>query len=151
MAKRWSKLKKQIESIFVEGISLHVHCTAIRTTRENEGSLAEVLGVFTVSLGKKVIWNFPSQFVDFQTIYPNGRNHYSYGVNDINELLRQYLDTSKDALLTKEFPGDFFGITNIFKAADRRLGLVKLQDYFKESEENAVLQVLAARTGQTMP
>ena len=149
MAKRWSKLKKQIEALFVEGVPLHIQCTAIRTTCKNEGSLAEVLGVFTVYLGKEVIWNFPRQFVDFQTIYPDGGNHYSYGVHDLNVILRQYLDTSKDGLLTKDFTRDFFGITNIFKAADRRLGLVKLQDHFTDSEESAVLQILSARAALT--
>ena len=145
MAKRWSKLKKLVEDLFAPGLPLQIHCTAIRTTIHNEGSLAEVLGVFTVCLGKDVIWNFPRQFVNEETVYSDGGNQYSFGVRDLNELLREYLDTPKDVLLKKEFARDFFGLTNILKAADRRLGLERLEKHFKDYEQESVLKVLSVR------
>ena len=145
MAKRWSKLKKTIEDLFVQDLSLHIHCTDIRTTLWNEGTFAEALGVFTIRLGKNVIWNFPRQFIDWETRYPDGGNHFSYSVSDLNGLLRDYLDTPKDALLKKEFPRDYFGITNIFKAADRRIGLERLEQYFKDCQQNSVKKILSTR------
>ncbi len=145
MAKRWSKLKKPIEDIFVQDLPLQIHCTEIRTTPRNEGSLAEVLGVFTIRLGKEIIWKFPRQFVNGETIYPDGRNLYSFGVRDLNELLRDYLDTPKDALLKKEFPSDYFGMTNILKAADRRIGLERLQQHFTDCDQTSVIKVLSVR------
>lgn len=145
MAKRWSKLKKSIEDLFAPGLPLQIHCTAIRTTLHNEGSLAEVLGVFKVCLGKNVIWNFPRQFVNEETVYPDGGNQYSFGVRDLNELLRDYLDTPKRILLEKEFARDVFGLTNILKAADRRLGLERLETYFKNCEQESLRRVLSTR------
>ena len=145
MAKRWSKLKKLIEDLFASGLPLQIHCTAIRTTPDNEGSLAEVLGVFKVCLAKNVIWNFPRQFVNEETVYPDGGNQYSFGVRDLNELLRDYLDTPKNALLKKEFSRDFFGLTNILKAADRRLGLERLELHFKDCEQESLRNVLSTR------
>lgn len=145
MAKRWSKLKKLIEDLFAPGLPLQIHCTAIRTTFDNEGSLAEVLGVFKVCLGKHAIWNFPRQFVNEETVYPDGGNWYAYGVRDLNELLRDYLDTPKAVLLKKEFARDFFGLTNMLKAADRRLGLERLEKHFKNCEQASLRQVLSAR------
>lgn len=145
MAKRWSKLKKLIEDLFAPGLPLQIHCTAIRTTPDNEGSLAEVLGVFKVCLAKNVIWNFPRQFVNEETVYPDGGNQYSFGVRDLNELLRDYLDTPKNALLKKEFSRDFFGLTNILKAADRRLGLERLELHFKDCEQESLRNVLSTR------
>ncbi len=145
MAKRWSKLKKPIEDLFVPDLPLQIHCTEIRTTTRNEGSLAEILGVFTVRLGKDVIWNFPRQFVDEAIIYPDGGNHYSYGVRDLNGLLRDYLDTPKGVLLNQEFARDYFGLINILKAADRRLGLKRLKQHFDNVEQDSVVNVLAAR------
>ena len=147
MAKRWSKLKKLIEDLFAPGLPLQIHCTAIRTTLHNEGSLAEVLGVFKVCLGKNVIWNFPRQFVNEEMVYPDGGNQYSFGVRDLNELLRDYLDTSKNVLLKKEFTRDFFGLTNILKAADRRLGLERLEKHFKDCEQESLRKVLSTRLG----
>ncbi len=145
MAKRWSKLKKPIEDLFVPDLPLQVHCTDIRTTTRNEGSRAEILGVFIVRLRKDVIWNFPRQFVNEAFIYPGGGNHYSYGVRDLNGLLREYLDTPKDVLLNQDFARDYFCLTNILKAADRRLGLKRLERHFDKVEQDSVVNVLAAR------
>ena len=145
MAKRWSKLKKPIEDLFVQALPLQIHCTEIRPTPRNEGSLAEVLGVFTIRLGKEIIWKFPRQFVNEETIYPDGGNPYSFGVRDLNHLLRDYLDTPKDALLNQEFPRDYFGLTNILKAADRRIGFERVQHHFKECEQDSVIRVLSVR------
>ena len=145
MAKRWSKLKKLIEDLFAPGLPLQIHCTVIRTTLHNEGSLAEVLGVFTICLGKEVIWNFPRQFVNEETVYADGGNQYSFGVRDLNELLRDYLDTPRGELLKKKFPRDYFGMTNILKAADRRVGVDRLQKHFKDCEQESVVKVLSAR------
>lgn len=145
MAKRWSKLKSKVEALFVKKLPLRVHCTAIRKTWENDGSLPEQLGVFTIRLEKEVIWDFPKQFVDYSTGYPDGGNHYSYSVADINNTLREYIDTPKDELLTKQFSGDHFGITDILKCADRRLGTKKIESHFHEATDSSIRLVLAAR------
>ncbi len=145
MPKRWSKLKKPIEDLFVQDLSLRIYCTDIRTTPENVGTFAEALGVLTFRLAKEVIWNFPSQFIDWETYYPDGGNPYSYRVSDLNGLLRSYLDTPKDSLLFKEFSRDYFGLTNILKAADRRIGLPRLEKHFQDFEQDSVDRVLAAR------
>jgi hypothetical protein len=104
-----------------------------------------------VRLGKEDIWNFPKQFIHNRTAYPDGGNQYSYGVSDINIILREYLDTPKDKLLEKEFERDYFGITNIIKAADRRIGLKKIIDHFKSSDQEFVLKVIEARNALTRP
>ena len=106
----------------------------------------EVLGIFTVQLGREVIWNFPRQFVTKKTIYPDGGDAYSYGVRDLNELLRDYLDTRKDVLLKKEFVRDYYGMTHILKAADRRLGFERLQKHFENCELDFVKKVLSVRS-----
>ena len=149
MPKRWSKLKKLIEDLFVPGLPLRIHCTEIRPNLENEGSFAESLGVFTIRLGKEVIWNFPSQFVDWKTKYPDGGNPYSYSVRDLNALLRDYLDSSKASVLKKDFPRDHFGLTDILKSADRRIGLERLQQHFKDCEAECVVKVLSRRCGSS--
>ena len=35
MAKRWSKLKKQVEGIILEQLPLQIQCTEIRSTEKN--------------------------------------------------------------------------------------------------------------------
>jgi hypothetical protein len=149
MPKRWSKLRSPVEDLFADGLRLGIHCTVIRTTRANDGSLVNVLGTFTVRLNGKAIWDFPKQFVTYWTAYPDGGNHYSYSVSDLNGLLREYLDTPKADLPEKKFVRDHFGLTDILKAADRRLGLERLTEYFRSDEQTWVLPVLEARRALT--
>ena len=145
MPKRWSKLKSQVEELFVPGLGLAIQCTQIRRTEANDGGLTTELGIFTVRLGKRVIWNFPTQFVDAWTVYPDGGNHDSYRVSELNELLRQYLDTPKAELPEKRFERDFFGLTDLLKAADRRLGRERLERELSGCETPGVNLILAAR------
>src|SRR5438105_5152077 len=135
MPKRWSKLKSQVEDLFAEDLSLHIQCSKIRRNSSNDGSLPTELGTFTVRLGKAIIWNFPKQFVTYWTQYPNGGNHYSFSVSDINALLREYLDTPRAELPKKVFPQDYFGITDILKAADRRLSIERIEEHFSSSDQ----------------
>ena len=116
----------------VEGLPIHLQCSEIRPNWNNDGALTTELGIFTVRLGKSVIWDFPSQFVTYWTSYPDGGNHYSYSVSDINGLLRAYLDTPRGQLLSREFDRGYFGICNILRAADRRLSLARLETYFAD-------------------
>lgn len=145
MAKRWSKLNAQISQILVEDLPLRLQCTQIRRNPMNAGSLATELGVFTVYLGKLLIWDFPKQFVMFQTTYPGGGNHYSYTVSDLNQLLREYLDTPRDQLLANEFTRDFFGLCHLLRAADRRLSIPRLEQFFDGQEPFFVRAIIDAR------
>jgi len=145
MARRWSKLKSKVESLVVDKLLLRIYCSEIRMTRANDGSLPEALGTFTVRLNGDVIWDFPKQFVTYYTEYPDGGNHYSYSVSNINNLLREYIDTPKDILLSKEFGSDHFGIVNVLKCADRRIGTKSIEQYFRDSSDSAIKAILVAR------
>jgi hypothetical protein len=45
----------------------------------------------------------------------------------------------------KIFPRDYFGMSNILKAADRRIGLKRLKEHSQDLEQNSVGKVLADR------
>src|SRR5262249_55580498 len=120
-------------------------CSQIRRNHNNDGALTTELGVFTVRLEKTVIWEFPAQFVTYWTQYPDGGNHYSYSVSDLNDLIREYLDTPRDELLTKEFIRDYFGLCQLLRAADRRLSIRRLEQFFAEKEPTFVRAILDAR------
>jgi len=147
MPKRWSKLKSRVEALFLEELDLRIHCSEIRGGWDDKGFVE--LGTFSVRLGKSVIWNFPKQFVTVWTVYPDGGNHYSYSVSDINGLLRDYLDTPKSKLPEKVFERDYFGITDILKAADRRLSLARLKEHFASAGQSHADPVLESRAALT--
>ena len=143
--KRWSKLKKKLSELMVEGLPLQHHCTEIRRNWNNDGALTTELGVFCVRLEKRIIWEFPKQFVTYSTSYPGGGNQYSYCVSDINGLIREYIDTAKNELLSHEFRRDYFGICDILRASDRRLSIKRLEEYFTNEKRSFVNEILASR------
>lgn len=152
MARRWSKLKKEIKSLFDDGINLDVHCTdmdrAIEARRFNSGEHLsfQTLGNFRVILDKKELWNFPKEFVKANDplTWPHARP-YSYSVSDFNGVIREYIDTPKSELLSKNFENDLFGISRLLLAADRRISPEKLAAYFEKSYNARVALIIEAR------
>lgn len=145
MARRWSKLQKQIYNLIDAKVPLQIHCIDVGVAVES-GSLRS-LGLYQVRLGKQIIWNFPEDFVTRNFVYPNGGNCFSYSATDINALIREYIDTPREVLLTKKFDADWFGLTDILKAADRRFGNEKLSSHFKDCENQNIINILQLRFG----
>jgi hypothetical protein len=152
MTKRWSKLKKEVESLFADNLDLKVYCTdmdrAITARKYNSGEHLsfQSLGNFRVVLDKTELWSFPKDFVKANEpgTWPDGRP-YSYTASDINCVIREYIDTPKSELLSKHFKDDLFGITKLFLAADRRISPEKLATHFRESHNERVTPIIEAR------
>lgn len=68
-----------------------------------------------------------------------------YRVNSkISNLIRGYLDTPKNELLTKHFVNDFWNLTDIFLSVDRRIGkrqLIKLKEHIKTPIAQEILNI----------
>ena len=122
---------------------MQIHCIGMEHASDPD-SLRE-LGLYKVRLGKETIWDFPRDFLTRDFRYPNGGGCFSYSVSDINSLVREYIDTPKDDLLEKQFDNDWFKLTDILKAADRRFGREKLLSYYKECKHEAVRKILKSR------
>lgn len=73
-------------------------------------------------------------------IYPYGND-----ISDIGELIREYIDTPKEELFAKHFDADEWGLANILKAADKRIGKRRLQILAKNKKNQAMQKVIAAR------
>jgi len=151
MPKRWSKLKKEIESLFVSGLNLDLHCIDVnRSIEAKNGNMGEglsmlSLGNYKVNLDKETIWNFPKDFKNPNwELWPEG-NPWKYSVSEINVLVREYIDTPKEKLLSKTFSDDLFGLTKILLAADRRISVERLEEYFNEHPNQFAAKVLAKR------
>ncbi len=152
MTKRWSKLKKEVESLFADDLNLKAHCSdmdrAIDARKYNSGEHLsfQSLGNFRVVLGKNELWNFPKDFVKANEpeTWPDGRP-YSYTASDINRVVREYIDTPKSELLSKQFNNDLFGITKLLLAADRRIAPEKLEAHFRVSNNERVAPIIEAR------
>jgi len=60
-------------------------------------------------------------------------------------LIREYIDTPKDEILSKVFENDYWGLINILRAADRRIGGRRLDWLKKKTHNIAANKIIEAR------
>lgn len=134
---RWSKLQKQFYSIIDGKIDLQIHCAVYRMDSQR-GSAG--IPRYWITLGKEIVFDYPKQFAQSTDGYP-----YETDVSEISEFIREYLDTPVKELFEKEFSGDRWGLADIFKAADKRIGKTKLSALAARSSAAAVQKIVTAR------
>lgn len=153
---RWSKLQKQIYLLIDKNINLQIHCSVIRM-KSQRGSAG--LPRYFITLDKDVIFDYPKQFINkklpdemaiyslIENVAPNVQELYPYitEISDISELFREYIDTPLDDLYEKEFISDEWGLTDILKSADRRIGLSKLKGFISKTQNDATQKIIASR------
>lgn len=147
-ARPFSKLKKQLESLFIPELKMRVNCISY-PIRSQYGSSS--IPRFYVQLGKEIIWDYPKDF-------PIKDIHYHYWKEDtgISNLIREYIDTPVLELFDKTFECEhiiiepqkcnfYLGLIDMFIAADRRVGKEKLMKWSSEIENPKVKLILAKR------
>ena len=109
---------------------------------------------YFITLAGEIIFDYPKDFAlksggvkslaqgALTKIYPYGND-----ISDIGELIREYIDTPKEELFAKHFDADEWGLANILKAADKRIGKKRLQILAKNKKNQAMQKVIAARLG----
>jgi len=107
---------------------------------------------YWVTLDKEVIFDYPKNFVTGEGTVRNlsGADKgypYNTDITDITKLIREYIDTPKDELLTKVFHNDYWGLINILRAADKRIGVRRLPLLKKKTRNIAARKVIMARMG----
>jgi hypothetical protein len=148
--KRWSKLQRNVYDLISSDIDLQIHCARYRM-QSQRGSTD--LPRYWITLGKEIIWDYPKDFVtkdgeiknyngDIVKGYP-----YHSDIPDISNLLEAYIDTPKIELLTKRFENDHWGLVNILRAADRRIGARRLDTLKRKTHNIAANKVIDRRIG----
>lgn len=134
----WSKLQKSLYNLVTDKINFQMHCSVYRM---NSGRGSVNLPRYWITIDKKIIFDYPKQFVgDLQTEnYP-----YETEISNISKCIRDYIDCSVNLLPYAKFERDKWGITDIFKAVDKRLGKEKLKAYFSSCSEQ-INEILVKR------
>jgi len=101
-------------------------------------------------LGKEILWDYPKDFIRYGgtrncvdgyiAAYP-----YSNDVSAISDLLREYIETPKEMLFEKHFENDKWGLINILKSADRRMGKRRLVKLKKKTRNIAAHKIISQR------
>jgi len=147
MPRRWSKLQREIYKITDGGINLQIHC-AVYPMDSEYGSTD--LPRYWITLDGEIIFDYPKQFVandgtvrnysGFDAGYP-----YQTDISDISRLIREYIDTPKEEIFSKIFSNDHWGLVNILRAADRRIGARRLEKLKRKTHNIAARKVIQSR------
>lgn len=144
MSKPWSKLQKEFYLLRAEGLDFQLQCRAYRM-KSSMGSAN--LPRYWISLGTKIIWDYPKDFISKP--HPGRANikWYPYGTDipDISNLIREYIDTPKGELLSKKFESEYWGLINILRASDKRIGSRRLPELKRKTKNIAANKIIAVR------
>jgi hypothetical protein len=118
----WSKLQREVYMLMSKKLDIQIHCIVYRISSQR-GSTD--LPRYWISHNKQIIWDYPKDFKEActQEVYP-----YLTDVSEISKVIRDYIDTSPQVLFDKSFENDKWGITEILKVADRRIGKRRLNE-----------------------
>ena len=123
----WSKLQKSLYLIVSDKVNFRIHCSVYRMKSQRGNT---DLPRYWITIGKDIVFDYPKQFINNEksTKYP-----YITQISDISDLIREYIDCPVALLPEKKFENDLWGLTDIFKAVDKRLGKERLNSYFSSN------------------
>ena len=136
----WSKLQKQLYNIITDKIDLQIHCV-VYSMNSNYGNTG--LPRYFITLDKEIIWDYPADFIKDKTLNKNTINYpYNSDVPEISNLIEEYVNTGSAELADKVFDNDRWGLTDILKSADRRMGRRRLEVLRHQVKNIAVKNII---------
>lgn len=147
--KKWSKLQKELYLIIDPTIDFQIHCVVYPMRGDRATSPCPR---YWITIGKEIVFDYPKDFTDKNGHVPH---HYEFvsqeadypyycDVSLISNLIRDYIDTPVADVLTRNFENDYRGLTDIFRAADKRIGqrrLERLRNSIKNQAAQKILQL----------
>lgn len=148
---RWSKLQRELYRIVAPDIGLQIHCSRYRMQSQYGKT---DLPRYWITLKDEIIFDYPKQFVGedgaIRTLRekePWDGHGYPYvtDISEISKMIREYIDTKKDEVFEKPFENDYWGLTDILKAADRRNGKRRLESLKEKTDSEAANKIIELR------
>ena len=144
MAKRWSKLQKEFYLIRTEKLDLQIQCRLYRMkSQRGQTNIPR----YWITINNEIIWDYPKDFMGNDSPASVDSKDYPHvsDISAISDLIRDYIDTPKSEVFDKLFTNDLWGLTDILKASDKRVGYRRLSRLKKTAKSEAVDKVVAAR------
>lgn len=134
----WSKLQKSLYLLVSDKVDFQIHCSVYRMNSQHGNT---DLPRYWITIGKEIVFDYPKQFTNYERnkCYP-----YETEISDISNCIREYIDCPVKLLPEKNFENDLWGLTDILKAVDKRLGKEKLNGYFV-SGNSVIREILNKR------
>lgn len=146
MSKRWSKLQKKIYAMVDPAINLRIHCVKYRIP--GHCGMQEFPRYF-VTLDGQIIFDWPKAYSQGDCSRPAQANIHLQAfwcASDISNAISKYLNAGSETQMTITDP---WGISEILRAADRRIGQHRWDRVFALSNSAGRLVLLARRAAKT--
>jgi len=147
MCRPWSKLQREVNKLIDKNIKFQIHCVAYRMDSQRGSS---DIPRYWITLGKETLWDYPKGFMKEDSkinLRDDILSRYPYGsdVSDISVVLREYIDTPKELIYEKHFEKDIWGLIDLLKAADKRIGKRRLTELKNKSNDMNVIKIIDER------
>ena len=162
IGRRWSKLKKKLENLFEPTLNIEFNCSSYPVRSQWGGNS---IPRFYMQIDKEIIWDFPRDFE-----LRNIQFSWWASFNKITDLVQEYIETPVDQLLTTNFKYETliiedkwflhiygeryevnYRLTELFIAADRRIGKQKRIGFAALKSNEAIDRILEKRFGSIKP
>lgn len=142
MSKRWSKLQSRLYNLMEPSVKFQIHC-CLYEMNSNDGWHGNKLPRYFITIGKEVIWDYPKQF---DTTEKYGVTSYPWDtdISDISNLIEAYIQRPFSELMNK-FEDDKWGITEILRVCDRRIGKRRLIELKDTVTDTRLLEIIGRR------
>ena len=136
MSKRWSKLQSRLYNIIDPSVDFRIHM-ALYEMNSNDGYHGNKLPRYWITVGGEIVFDYPKMFDTSK--YP-----WCTDISDISELIDEYIRTPKDRLdvIHEE---DKWGITDIIRACDRRIGKRRLKKMLENENDPVIIRIIEKR------
>lgn len=142
MAKRWSKLQSRLYNLMEPALDFQLHC-ALYEMNSNDGHHANKLPRYFITVGKEIVFDYPK---NFDTTRQYGRNSYPWDteISDISDMIEAYIQRPEAALM-QPFDGDIWGLTELLRVCDRRVGKRRLQELRDKAANETLVSIIDRR------
>lgn len=142
MAKRWSKLQSRLYNLMDPEIDFQLHC-ALYEMNSNDGYHSNKLPRYFITVGKEIVFDYPR---DFDTAVKYGRNSYPWDteISDISDMIEAYIQRP-EAELMQSFADDAWGLTDLLRVCDRRIGKRRLRELRDSAADERLLRIINQR------
>ena len=123
-------------------LDFQIHC-ALYEMNSNNGYHGSKLPRYFITVGKEIVFDYPKEF-DTTRIY--GYNSYPWDseISMITNIIEEYIQCPEENLMNS-FENDMWGITDILRVCDRRLGRKRLIELKKTMENDVCLKIIERR------
>jgi len=146
--RRFSKLKARIESLFDATLNMQIRCTVYQKREPKYWTPSEYLR-FWITLDKVVIYDLMKDTKHLREKYADNGNQghlvTEWDTIRVNSLIQEYIETPIDLLFDHVFQKDIYGVTDILKAADRRIGKRRLRILYDRTTSQIAKEIIEKR------